>query len=87
MGYNLNFVPTPEKIDKKELINDISKFNRRIKLKSHFGEALPNDGLYFKNDSNWEPANPHHTVKTFAENFKNKIVDSLKKKPTEWTSK
>ena len=78
MGYNLNFVPTPEKIDKKELINDISKFNRRIKLKSHFGEALPNDGLYFKNDSNWEPANPHHTVKTFAENFKNKIVDSLK---------
>ena len=79
MGYNLNFIPTPEKINKKELLDDINNFNRRIKLKSHFGEAAPKEGLYFKSNTSWEPPNPHYTVKTFTESFKNKIVNCLNK--------
>ena len=79
MGYNLNFIPTPEKINKKELLDDINNFNRRIKLRSHFGEAAPKEGLYFKSNSSWEPPNPHYTVKTFTESFKNKLINNLEK--------
>ena len=50
LGYNLNFVPTPNKINKNELLHDVKNFNRRIKLRSHFG-TLPKEGLYFKSNS------------------------------------
>ena len=40
LGYNLNFIPTPEKINKKQLEQDLKKFGRRIKLRDHFGESL-----------------------------------------------
>ena len=56
-----------------------NNFNRRIKLKSHFGEAAPNEGLYFKSNTSWEPPNPHYTVKTFTESFKNKLINCLEK--------
>ena len=62
-------------------MDNINTFNRRVKLKSHFGETPPKEGLYFKSDSNWEPPNPHYTVKTFTENFKNNMKKSLEKKP------
>ena len=76
LGYNLNFVPTPDSINKNELFQDVNKFNRRIKLKSHFGN-LPKEGLYFKTNSTREPSNTHHTVKTFTEDFSKKISESL----------
>ena len=79
MGYNLNFIPTPEKLNKKEIMENIDNFNRRVKLKSHFGEAPPREGLYFKGNSNWEPPNPHYTVKTFTESFENNMIKSLEK--------
>ena len=58
LGYNLNFIPTPEKLNKKEIMENINNFNRRVKLKSHFGETPPKEGLYFKSNSKWEPPNP-----------------------------
>ena len=64
-------------------MDNINTFNRRVKLKSHFGETPPKEGLYFKSDSNWEPPNPHYTVKTFTENFKNNMKKSLEKKPND----
>ena len=39
LGYNLNFIPTPEKLNKKEIMENVNNFNRRVKLKSHFGET------------------------------------------------
>ena len=82
LGYNLNFVPTPETINKNELLHDIKRFNRRIKLRSHFG-TLPKEGLYFKSNSTWEPTNIHHTVKTFTEDFSRKIKNSLEMEKSE----
>jgi hypothetical protein len=82
LGYNLNFVPTPETINKNELLHDIKRFNRRIKLRSHFG-TLPKEGLYFKSNSTWEPTNIHHTVKTFTEDFSRKIRNSLETQKSE----
>ena len=79
MGYNLNFIPTPEKLNKKEFLDDVNNFNRRIKLKSHFGKTTPNEGLYFKSNSSWEPPNPHYTVKTFTESFKNNLLKCFEK--------
>ena len=79
LGYNLNFVPTPENINKKEILQDVKKFNRKIKLKAHFGTSLPEGNLYFKSQSEWEPSNVHHTVKTFTEDFKNRVTQSIKK--------
>lgn len=76
LGYNLNFVPTPKNVNKTEVLNDIKQFNRRIKLKSHFGD-LPQEGLYFKSTSNWLPTNVHHTVNTFAEDLTRKVENSL----------
>ena len=76
LGYNLNFVPTPNKINKNELLQDIKNFNRRIKLKSHFG-SIPKEGLYFKSNSTWEPQNTHHTVKTFTEDFSRRVMEKI----------
>ena len=45
LGYNLNFVPTPKNVNKKELSEDIKTFNRRIKLRDHFGVA-PKSGIH-----------------------------------------
>ena len=42
---------------------------------------MPKNDLYFKSDSNWEPNNIHHTVKTFTEEFRNKIKKSLENGP------
>ena len=78
LGYNLNFVPTPENINKKEILQDVKKFNRKIKLKSYFGATPPKEGLYFKNESQWEPNNIHHTVKTFGEDLENRVTQSIK---------
>ena len=78
MGYNLNFVSTPHTLNKKDLLQDINKFNRRIILKSHFGTAANREGIHFKSKSTWEPANIHHTVKTFTENFTKKVTDRMK---------
>ncbi len=78
MGYNLNFIPTPEHLNKKDVLRDVNKFNRRIKLKSHFGTTLEKGNLYFKNNSTWEPKDVHHTVKTFVDDFSQQVQNSLK---------
>ena len=62
-------------------MENINNFNRRVKLKSHFGETPPKEGLYFKSNSTWEPPNPHYTVKTFTESFKNGMKKSLAANP------
>ena len=80
LGKNLNFVPTPDAVNKKELLKDIDKFNRRIKLRAHFG-ASPKEGLYFKSNSTWVPQNIHHTVKTFTEDLSRKVENSLETNP------
>ena len=82
LGYNLNFVPTPNKINKNELLHDVKNFNRRIKLKSHFGN-LPKEGLYFKSNSTWIPQNTHHTVKTFTEDFERRVKENLNQEPNQ----
>jgi hypothetical protein len=79
LGYNLNFVPTPANINKKEILEDVKKFNRKIKLKAHFETSLPEGNLYFKNESNWTPNNVHHTVKTFTDDFTNRVTQSINK--------
>ena len=78
MGYNLNFIPTPDSLNKNDLIRDVNKFTRRIKLKSHFSTTLDKKDLYFKSNSSWEPDNVHHTVKTFIEDFNKQIANELK---------
>ena len=60
-------------------MDDVNNFNRRIKLKSHFGGTAPKEGLYFKSNSSWEPPNPHYTVKSFTESFKNNLKKCLEK--------
>ena len=67
LDYNLNFLVTPDFLNKKYFLRDINKFNRRVKLKSNFG-ALPNKKeIFFKSNSIWETTKVHHTVKTFIE--------------------
>ena len=77
MGYNLNFIPSPKFFQKTKLKDDIKKFNRRIKLRSHFG--ISNNELHpFKTSNDtWEPKDIHHTVKTFIEKFTNEINISM----------
>ena len=74
----MNFIPTPDSMNKNDIKRDINKFNRRIKLKSHFGTTLDKGDLYFKSNSTWEPDRVHHTVKTFIEDFNRQVQDSLK---------
>ena len=81
LGYNLNFIPTPDKINKKELAQDMKKFGRRIKLRDHFGDTLSEKPI-FKTTSTWEPGDNHHTVKTFLEDFSRRVKTELNKEPT-----
>ena len=76
LGYNLNFVPTPKTINKAELARDIKLFNRRIKLRDHFGDQLTGKPI-FKSNSTWEPKDTHHTVRTFIEDFTRKAGEEL----------
>ena len=87
LGYNLNYIPTPNSINKSELAKDINKFARRIKLRDHFGASLPSDKPAFKYQSTWEPANNHHTVQTFLEDFSRKVSNELEKEPTQHRAK
>lgn len=80
MGYNLNFIPTPGHLNKADILRDINKFNRRIKLKSYFGTTLDSKELHFKSNSTWEPNYIHHTVKTFIEDFSKQLRNSLETK-------
>ena len=76
LGYNLNFIPTPNNINKKTLATDIKKFGRRVKLRDHFGITDTNKPA-FKSESSWEPAKNHHTVETFLEDFTRKVNTEL----------
>ena len=82
LGYNLNFVPTPKTINKTELKRDLENFNRRIKLRDHFGIA-PTEKPIFKSNSTWEPKNTHHTVRTFLEDFNKKVTEELNPGPSQ----
>ena len=77
LGYNLNFIPTPNRINEKELNTDIKKFGRRIKLRDHFGITHTNTPA-FKSESTWVPNKNHHTVETFLEDFGRKVDHELK---------
>ena len=78
LGYNLNFIPTPKSFDKNNLNRDVYQFNRRIKLRSHFGNTLgTTEKTFKKSNSIWEPKDVHHTVKTFIEDFTWKLNNSL----------
>ena len=77
LGYNLNFIQTPNSINKKDLTHDIKQFSRRIKLRDHFGLTTP-EKQAFKLTSIWEPSENHHTVKTFLDDFSRKVDHGLK---------
>ena len=77
LGYNLNYIPTPNHINKRELFSDIKKFGRRIKLRDHFGITHTNTPA-FKSESTWVPNKNHHTVETFLEDFGRKVDHELK---------
>ena len=77
LGYNLNFIPTPNSINKTDLLRDIKQFDRRIKLHDNFGDT-PMQKLIFKSTSTWVPKDTHHTVQTFLEDFSRKVETELK---------
>ena len=63
---NLNFVPTQNKINKKELHDQLEEFYRRRKLKSHFQDIrkqadLSEEEYRFKSkNKHWVPKNTPH---------------------------
>ena len=77
LGYNLNFIPTPDFLTKNDVLRDMNKFNRRIKLRLHFTTTLRKNDTYFESKSTWEAENIHDTV-IFIEDFSRQIWDNLK---------
>ena len=79
LGYNFNFIPTPEKSDQNQFKNDIANFARKLKLKAHFGNTQTldtnNENIKFKPPTNktWIPPKVHHTIETFIESFQKQI--------------
>ena len=84
LGYNSNFIPTPDHLNKYQLLQNISDFSRSIKLKAHFKNKTPPD----RNDESfrfrptpaqkWTPPDAHHTVNTFIESFENQVKSDIK---------
>ena len=77
LSYNLNFVPTPSSINKSDMARDIKKFDRKIRLRDHFGDT-PQIKQIYKSSSTWVPKNTHYTVRTFLEDFSRKMETELK---------
>ena len=77
LGYNLNFVPTPSSINKTDMARDIKKFDRKIRLRDHYGDT-PKTKQIYKSSSTWVPKDTHHTVRTFLEDFSRKMEAELK---------
>ena len=77
LGYNLNFVPSPNFFDKTKFKHDTKNFCRRIKLRSYFGNSNFTASPFKSTNSSWEPKEIHHTVETFIEQFANDINQSL----------
>ena len=83
LNKNLNFVSTQDKINKKELHNQLDNFFRHIKLRSHFQDTCKQADLSdeeFKSKSKyWVPTKTHHTIDPFIEATKNGINEQLTK--------
>ena len=83
LGYNSNFIPTPDNMNTEQLSKDISNFGRKLKLKEYFKNDQPLD----KNDETirfralrnekWTPPNTHHTINTFIESFDKQIKNEI----------
>ena len=86
LGYNSNFIPTPDRLNKHQLFQNISDFSRSIKLKAHFKDNTPpnkNDESYRFRPTpaqKWTPSNVHHTVNTFIESFENQVKNDVTRK-------
>ena len=76
LGYNLNFVPAPKSINKTEIMRDIKQFDRKIRLRDHFGDT-PHIKPIYKTSSTWVPKDTHHTVRTFLEDFSRRVENEL----------
>ena len=83
LGKNLDFCPTPTKLDKNSMNKELGSFFRRIKLRAHFGNdtrkqtAITEEDT-FKPRSAWEPNHTHHTVDTFCDAIKNETERNRK---------
>lgn len=51
----LSFVPRPTKWDREELLKDVHKYHRRIKILDHFRSQTDYQHQLFTYQSNWEP--------------------------------
>ena len=69
MGYNFNFIPTSTRFDQNQFNNDISNFDRKLKLKAHFGSTQ----ILETKPKVWIPPKVHHTIETFLELFQKQI--------------
>ena len=78
----MNFAPTQNKINKRELHNQLDEFYRRIKLKAHLQDIIKQANLSdkqyrFKSKSNsWVPTKIHHTIDTFIEAAKKTLMNT-----------
>ena len=88
----MNFCPTPECYNKKEIKTDVKNFEKKIKLKSFFelknqnkpneNNSTPSDIPNIKFKSTWEPPKNHHTINTFIEALNNDVDELFKHKQT-----
>ena len=79
----MNFIPAPKYFNINHLNKDISQFERKIKLRSHFGPGNNynnTENKFYKSNKTWEPNKIHHTVSTFLESFSKNINKSINEK-------
>ena len=81
LNKNLNFCPSSNKYNKKNLNKDLLKFYRNIKLRAHFGSTENNSNKpRFKSNSNWLPHKLPSCVETFIAAINHDIKSSKTKK-------
>ena len=79
MYLHQKITPTQNKINKKELHNQLYKFFRMIKLTAHFHDTTKQAGLSNKEyrfkskNKHWVPTKIHHAIDTFLEATKKDI--------------
>ena len=82
----LTFVPDKEREDISEIISDVNRWGRRLKLQLHYGDTLPQS----EPDNKWNNKNPSKTwtpnvgqvVEEYIEKVKSDIISELSRRRT-----
>ena len=89
LSRGLSFCPRPPKLNSTEILDDLERYNRRLRLKEYFAtvEAMEDDRRPFRPPSNWMPPKGRNdALEVFISQVRRTVEQSLEARAT-WRAK